>query len=126
MGPHPIDAWNLLREDDEFAEYRGDWQWQEGVLESNREGGIASEVPLPAQAKLRGQTRIADIYDKGKAALLLLEMSASDEQGEPLYTNRMSLFLRGEGGFGGPSGPKVGNEPPEREPVVIVFQQSLQ
>ena len=37
--------------------------------------------------------------------------------GEPLYSTRMSAFIRGEGGWGGdrgPSGPK--NPAPEREP----------
>jgi acyl dehydratase len=65
---------------------------------------------------VKGQTRIADIYDKGKAALVIIELNVRDENDDPLYTNRMSLFLRGEGGFGGPAGPKVQNQPPERAP----------
>ena len=80
--------------------------------------------PLPPEAKLRGQTRIADIFDKGKAALLLLENDVSDDDG-PLYTTRMSLFLRGEGGFGGPSGPKAMNEAPDREPDGVIETTTL-
>ena len=80
--------------------------------------------PLPPEGKLRSQTRIKDIFDKGKAALLLLENDVSDEQG-PLYTTRMSLFLRGEGGFGGPSGPKAGNEVPDREPDGVIETKTL-
>ncbi|MCE2392785.1 MAG: MaoC family dehydratase N-terminal domain-containing protein [Proteobacteria bacterium] len=81
--------------------------------------------PLPPEGKLRGQTRVADVYDKGKAALALLENNVTDENDEPLYTVRMSLFLRGEGGFGGPSGPKVGNEAPEREPDGVIESPTL-
>jgi acyl dehydratase len=71
--------------------------------------------PLPTAAEFRTRGRIAEIYDKGKAALVIVEYAARDEDG-PLFTNRMSLFLRGEGGFGGPTGPKPGNEKPARTP----------
>ena len=81
--------------------------------------------PLPPEAKLRGKTRIADIFDKGKAALVILENCASDESGDPLFTTRMSLFMRGEGGFGGPSGPKAGYVPPDREPDGVIESQTL-
>lgn len=73
--------------------------------------------PLPTQAKLVTSAHIPEIYDKGKAALVILEAEAKDaETGEALFTNRFSLFIRGEGGFGGESGPKAGNQAPEREP----------
>ena len=51
----------------------------------------------------------------GHKASAVAADAASDESGAPLFTARMSLFMRGEGGFGGPSGPKVANEPPDRE-----------
>ncbi len=100
-------------------------------LEFNRammlhgEQEVEIHKPLPPQTKLRGQTKVADIYDKGKAALLLLETAVADEQGEPLYTNRMSLFLRGEGGFGGPKGPEVATAKPDREPDGVVESTTL-
>jgi acyl dehydratase len=37
----------------------------------------------------------------------------------------MSAFIRGEGGFGGPSGPKPGNQPPAREPDDVVESETL-
>jgi acyl dehydratase len=79
---------------------------------------------LPVEANLTGKAQIEDIYDKGKAALLVVAASASDESG-PLYTSRMSLFLRGEGGFGGPSGPPVANVAPDREPDGVVESTTL-
>ena len=80
--------------------------------------------PLPTAAEFTTRGRIAEIYDKGKAALVIVENVASDADG-PLFTNRMSLFLRGEGGFGGPSGPKAVNEKPAREPDGVVETTTL-
>jgi acyl dehydratase len=80
--------------------------------------------PLPPEATLTGRSRIADVFDKGKAALVIVEVVASDDDG-PLFTNRMSLFLRGEGGFGGPRGPEVGNEAPSRAPDGVVASKTL-
>ncbi|HIF92884.1 MAG TPA: 3-alpha,7-alpha,12-alpha-trihydroxy-5-beta-cholest-24-enoyl-CoA hydratase [Myxococcales bacterium] len=81
--------------------------------------------PLPIDAKLTCEGRIADIFDKGKAALLITENRVRGETGEPLFTTRTSLFLRGEGGFGGPSGPSAGNKPPQREPDGIIESRTL-
>jgi len=86
---------------------------------------IELHQPLPPEATLKSETRIAEIYDKGKAALLILEVNSVDAAGAPLFTNRMSLFLRGEGGFGGPSGPKADNAAPDREPDGIVESKTL-
>ena len=89
------------------------------------EQDVELHKPLPPQSKITGQGRIADIYDKGKAALVIIEVNTKDEAGEPLFTSRMSLFLRGEGGFGGPAGPKAGNEPPDRKPDGVVESPTL-
>jgi len=89
------------------------------------EQDVEIHKPLPPAAKLRGQSRISDIFDKGKAALVILEIKADDEDGDPLFTTRMSLFLRGEGGFGGPSGPKASNVAPDRAPDGVVESKTL-
>jgi acyl dehydratase len=86
---------------------------------------IELHQPLPPEAKLKSETRIAEIYDKGKAALLILEVSTTDAAGDPLFTNRISLFLRGEGGFGGPKGPKAQYAAPDREPDGTVESKTL-
>jgi len=88
------------------------------------EQDIEIHRPLPTQAKLENQVRIAGIYDKGKAALVVLEVKTS-EGGAPLFTNRFSLFLRGEGGFGGDAGPKAGNEAPSRAADLTVETKTL-
>jgi acyl dehydratase len=81
--------------------------------------------PLPPAQKLKTSGHIPEIYDKGKAALVIMEATARDEQGEKLFTNRFSLFIRGEGGFGGDSGPKAGNVAPERKPDGVVTRTTL-
>ena len=91
---------------------------------------IVLHKPLPPEAKLSSEMRVKELYDKGNAALLIMETKAADENGEPLFTSLISLFLRGEGGFGGPNAPKAGNVAPERAPdgtieVPTLPQQAL-
>ncbi len=86
--------------------------------------------PIPPEAKVTSTGKVKEVWDKGKAALVVLEVATSDESGAPLFTNRFSLFLRGEGGFGGEPGPKAGNKAPDREPdgvieVTTMPQQAL-
>jgi acyl dehydratase len=81
--------------------------------------------PLPPEQKLTTSAHIPEIYDKGKAALVILESTSRDESGDPLFTNRFSLFIRGEGGFGGDSGPKAGNAAPDRAPDGAVESKTL-
>jgi acyl dehydratase len=81
--------------------------------------------PLPPEARIKARMRVADVFDKGKAALALLEINARDEADAPLFTTRMSLFLRGEGGFGGPPGPKAENQAPARPPDGVVESATL-
>ena len=89
------------------------------------EQDIEIHRPLPVAAKISSKGKVAGLYDKGKAALAILEVATSEQGGGPLFTNRFSLFLRGEGGFGGESGPKAGNLTPEREPDHVVESPTL-
>jgi acyl dehydratase len=89
------------------------------------EQDIEIHRPLPTSARTRTKGRIADVFDKGKAALVILENQTYDESGDLLYTNRMGAFIRGEGGFGGPSGPPAGNEPPDRAPDGVAESRTL-
>jgi acyl dehydratase len=86
------------------------------------EQSVTLHKPLPVSATVTTTSRIADIFDKTKAALVVLENTAVDNaDGEPLFTTSSALFIRGEGGWGGergPSGPR--NEPPDRPPDEMV------
>lgn len=80
------------------------------------EQAIEIHKPIPVEANIESKGRVAGLYDKGKAALIVLEVETTEKGGDRLFTNRFSIFARGEGGFGGESGPKAGNEAPDREP----------
>ncbi|KUI35426.1 3-alpha,7-alpha,12-alpha-trihydroxy-5-beta-cholest-24-enoyl-CoA hydratase [Mycobacterium sp. IS-1496] len=75
-------------------------------------------------------TRFTDIWDKGKAAVIWSETEVKDPGGTLLWTQKRSIFARGEGGFGGERGPSTSAEPPERAPdaeidLPILPQQAL-
>ena len=90
------------------------------------EQDIEIHRPIPVAAKLESQAQASPgVYDKGKAALAVVEVATKEEGGAPLFTNRFSLFLRGEGGFGGERGPDIGNEAPERKPDLVVESPTL-
>jgi len=80
---------------------------------------------IPVEGKVTSAGKVAGVYDKGKAALVILEVESKDESGDVLFVNRFSLFLRGAGGFGGESGPKAGNEAPTRKPDFEVESKTL-
>ena len=86
------------------------------------EQGIELHRPLPVAATISSTTKVAGIYDKGKAALVVFETTARDvADSEPLFTNTTSLFMRGEGGWGGDRGPSSQSSgPPERDPDHVV------
>ena len=71
---------------------------------------------IPTAASVTNRARVVDLYDKGKGAIVVLEIVSADSTGHDLFTNTASIFVRGEGGFGGPQGPEATNEPPERDP----------
>jgi acyl dehydratase len=71
---------------------------------------------LPVSGTVRATARCVAIEDKGSGALVTTESSAVDEAGQPLVTSRSSVFIRGEGGFGGSRGPGDRWQRPDREP----------
>ncbi len=74
---------------------------------------------LPAEGSAIGQGRVAAMYDKGKAALVVLETDVRDAAGAPLWTTRSGLFISGEGGWGGDRGPASDWVLPERPADVV-------
>ena len=85
------------------------------------EQSITLHRPLPPEGKATMTGKVAAIWDKGKAAVVVLENEAVDVDGKPLFTTTMSAFIRGEGGWGGdrgPSGPR--NVAPDRQPDEVV------
>ena len=96
-----------------------DWQ---RVLHG--EQGIVLHRPLPAAGTVIGRQVIDEIVDKGagKGALLYSHRDIRDkETGALLASLHSTSFLRGDGGFGGPSGPtRPVHALPERAPDLAV------
>ncbi len=84
------------------------------------EQGLRIHKPLPAEATVIGLTKVVDVIDKGegRGALLYQERTVHEKAtGDLLATSTSTTFARGDGGFGGASGPtKSVHELPEREP----------
>jgi acyl dehydratase len=72
--------------------------------------------PIPPSGTGRAVTRFTEIWDKGKAAVIWSETTVTTLDGDPLWTQKRSIFARGEGGFGGERGPSTSAAPPDRAP----------
>jgi 3-hydroxyacyl-CoA dehydrogenase/3a,7a,12a-trihydroxy-5b-cholest-24-enoyl-CoA hydratase len=82
--------------------------------------------PLPTSAQITSWGKISQVYDKGSGALIAIDVNSQDASGDLVAFNRITLFIRGIGGFGGERGPSTRdlNEAPEREPDAV-WQESI-
>lgn len=80
--------------------------------------------PLPVEGEVIGRTRVTGLVDRGagKGALLYSDREVVDAAtAETLATLGQTTFLRGDGGFGGPTGPvKQPHPEPDRAPDFAV------
>ena len=92
------------------------------------EQAIRLHGELPTAGTVSTVTKVAGMYDKGAAGLVVLESESHyADSGQPAFTTRSALFIRGAGGFGGPRNPEgdaesdLAAEPlPERDPDQVV------
>ena len=106
--------------------YRGDrLGWRQPLARSvvqpacRTRAQAVTPTPIPSRPGKRGRRREVP-RSKGRG-----RTGTGEVDGEALYTNRASVFIRGEGGWGGergPSGPQ--NEPPDRPPDHEVTYQT--
>jgi len=84
------------------------------------EQSLVLHRPLPVEGEVLGRTRVTGLVDRGagRGALLYSAREVTDARsGERLATLEQTTFLRGDGGFGGPSGPVRQPHPePRRDP----------
>jgi (3R)-3-hydroxyacyl-CoA dehydrogenase / 3a,7a,12a-trihydroxy-5b-cholest-24-enoyl-CoA hydratase / enoyl-CoA hydratase 2 len=82
--------------------------------------------PLPPNATLTHRARVADIFDKGKNALVVTHVDSYDAKtGELLVKNDVSIVVRGAGGWGGDRGPSADTSgPPDRAPDATVIEKT--
>jgi acyl dehydratase len=79
--------------------------------------------PLPVDGAATATTRIAEMWDKEKAALVVAETQGTTDDGTPLWRSRASLFLKGAGGWGGERGPSSSTPEPEGDPDKTISYQ---
>ena len=84
------------------------------VVHGSQSISVAGPVPTSGSATVT--TRISDVWDKGRAAVIWQEGVATSPEGARLWTTRSSIFVRGEGGWGGDRGASVAVELPDRAP----------
>jgi len=77
---------------------------------------ISVAGPIPTSGSATVTTRISEVWDKGKAAVIWQEGVATAPGGEELWTTRSSIFVKGEGGWGGGRGASAPVELPDRSP----------
>lgn len=82
------------------------------------EQAVTLHQPLPVEGTVRTTSTIAGIYDKGSGAVVAIESnSVNPADGKPMFSTRSSIFIRGEGGWGGDRGPSAKtNVAPETKP----------
>lgn len=81
------------------------------------EQAIDLRAPIPTRGTLTTTPTITAVWDKGKGAVVVVETDTVDASGTLLFHNTASIFVRGEGGFGGERGPSgTANVPPDRPP----------
>jgi acyl dehydratase len=89
------------------------------------EQAVSVRRPLPRTGSVTNRGTITDVYDKGRGATVIVDVDSVDGEGVTVFTSRATLFLRGEGGFGGSPGPAPRHEAPERAPDHVVESPTL-
>jgi acyl dehydratase len=75
------------------------------VMMVHGEQKVELHKPLPSSGTFTAESRTIGAWDKGegKGAVVMNETVWTDEKGEKAATLTMSMFYRGDGGFGGPT-----------------------
>ena len=91
------------------------------------------KYPIPTSAKLVSYPKLVEVIDKGNAAIMVSGTTTKDAAtGEDIFYNESSAFVRGSGGFGGPTkGSNRGaatavHQPPKRQPDAVVEEATTQ
>jgi acyl dehydratase len=90
-----------------------------GILHGEQQ--IVFHQPIPVEGTLETRGTLTHFYDKGrdKGALVVGESETWHSNGQKLFTCRMTLFSRLDGGFGGANTPPPTITMPERAPDFV-------
>jgi acyl dehydratase len=90
------------------------------------EQAIEVPEPIPTEGHVITTPTIKAVYDKGKGAVVVVATESVDAKGKVLFRSQSSIFVRGEGGFGGDRGPSgEKNVPPDRPPDKTISYRTL-
>lgn len=91
------------------------------------------QFPIPTSGTLTSYPKLLEVVDKGSAAILKSGVTTvNKETGKPVFYNESTIFLRGSGGFGGPSKPEdrgastAANKPPSRSPDFVAEEKTTE
>lgn len=89
------------------------------------------KYPIPTEGKLVSYPKLIEVVDKGKSAICITgTITKNAATGEEIFYNESSAFVRGSGGFGGPSKPTqrgratASYQPPKRNPDTVVEEKT--
>lgn len=90
------------------------------------EQGIVLHRPIPVAGAISMVDEITGIFDKGKGAVIATKSSATLEaDDQPLFDMASSVFIVGEGGWGGDRGPSAKvNVAPDTDPDLSITYQT--
>lgn len=91
------------------------------------------KFPIPTEANLVSYPKLVEVVDKGAAGVVTQGTITKDAKtGEEIFYNESTVFIRGSGGFGGPSkGTDRGaattiHKAPQREPDAVVEEKTTE
>ena len=91
------------------------------------------KFPIPTAATLVSYPKLLEVIDKGNAAILVSGTTTKDAAtGEDVFYNETSAYVRGSGGFGGPSkgsnrgAATAANKPPQRQPDSVMEEATTE
>ncbi|KAI1450326.1 NAD(P)-binding protein [Annulohypoxylon stygium] len=91
------------------------------------------KYPIPTAAKTKNYAKLIEVVDRGNAAVLKSGVTTVNaENGEELFYNESTVFLRGCGGFDGQKKPAdrgvatAANKPPRRWPDIVVESKTTE
>jgi acyl dehydratase len=90
----------------------GPFDWAK-VLHAEQRVELLATIPVKGRAQ--AVTEITEMWDKGKAALIVAQTTGTSLDGEPLWRSSAWLFIRGAGGWGGERGPAAAAVPAARD-----------
>lgn len=88
------------------------------------------KYPIPTAGTLTSYPSLLEVADKGAAAVVVNRTETRDQSGDVVFVNETTTFIRGSGGFGGPSkvsdrgAATAANKPPQRTPDKVVEEKT--